>query len=72
VARLLAFTLSEGGGCIAWLGLRRNVHRALDRTRVACDLERVEVLLEVNGPVVADRPDVGDLCFAVPQLAREI
>src|SRR6058998_1382367 len=31
---------------------------------VACDLERVEVLLELNGPAVADRPDVGDLCFA--------
>src|SRR6186997_1700003 len=46
------------------LGLRRNVHGALDRSRVACDLERVEVLLELNGPAVADRPDVGDLCFA--------
>ena len=37
---------------------------ALDRSRVACDLERVEVLLELNGPAVADRPDVGDLCSA--------
>ena len=46
------------------LGLRRNVHGALDRSRIACDLERVEVLLELNGPAVADRPDVGDLCFA--------
>ena len=46
------------------LGLRRNVHGALDRSRVACDLERVEVLLELNSPAVADRPDVGDLCFA--------
>jgi hypothetical protein len=36
----------------------------LDRSRVACDLERVEVLLEFDGPAVADRPDVGDLCFA--------
>ena len=50
--------------CIAWLGLRRNVHGALDCSRVACDLERVEVLLELNGPTVADRPDVGDLCVA--------
>ena len=50
--------------CIAWLGHRRNVHGALDRSRVACDLERVEVLLELNSPAVADRPDVGDLCFA--------
>jgi len=40
------------------------VHGALDRSRVACDLERVEVLLELNGPSVADRPDVGDLCSA--------
>src|SRR6267142_3976804 len=52
-----------GVRCIAWLGLRRNVHGALDRSRVACDLERVEVLLELNGPAVADRPDVGDLRF---------
>src|SRR5207237_10922714 len=37
---------------------------ALDRSRVACDLERVEVLLELDGPAVANRPDVGDLCFA--------
>ena len=37
---------------------------ALDRSRVACDLERVEVLLELNGPAIADRPDVDDLCFA--------
>ena len=37
---------------------------ALDRSRAACDLERVEVLLELDGPAVADRPDVGDLCFA--------
>jgi hypothetical protein len=27
-------------------------------------LERVEVLLKLDGPTVADRPDVGDLCFA--------
>jgi len=27
-------------------------------------LERVEILLELDGPVVADRLDVGDLCFA--------
>jgi hypothetical protein len=40
------------------------VHGALDRSRVACDLERVEVLLELDGPAVADRPDVGDLCVA--------
>ena len=40
------------------------MHGALDRSRVACDLERVEVLLELNGPAVADRPDVGDLCVA--------
>ena len=51
-------------GFIDWLGLWWNVHGALDRSRVACDLERVEVLLELNGPAVADRPDVGDLCFA--------
>src|SRR4029453_7150153 len=50
--------------CIAWLGLRRNVDEPLDRSRVACDLERVEVLLELNGPADADCPDVGDLCFA--------
>src|SRR5205814_9842703 len=37
---------------------------SLDRSRVACDLERVEVLLELDGPAVANRPDVGDLCFA--------
>ncbi len=36
----------------------------MDRSRVACHLERVEVLLELNGPAVADCPDVGDLCFA--------
>src|SRR6478609_9682615 len=41
---------------------------ALDRSRVACDLERVEVLLKLNGPAVADRPDVGDLCFAFLRL----
>ena len=41
---------------------------ALDRSRVACDLERVEVLLKFNGPAVADRPDVGDLCFALLSL----
>jgi hypothetical protein len=40
------------------------VHKALERSSVACDLERVEVLLELNGPTVADRPDVGDLCSA--------
>jgi hypothetical protein len=51
-------------GFIAWLGLRRNAHGALDRSRVACDLERVEVLLELNSPAVADRPDVGHLCVA--------
>ena len=39
---------------------------------VACDLECVQVLLELNSPAVADRPDVGDLYFCVPQLAREI
>ena len=50
------------------LGLRRNVHGPLDRSRVACDLERIEVLLELNGPAVADRPDVGDLCFAFLRL----
>ena len=48
--------------------LRRNVHRALDSSRVACDLECVKVLLEPNGPAVADRPDVGDLCFAFLRL----
>src|SRR5438552_8454325 len=37
---------------------------ALKRSRVSCDLERVEVLLKLNGPAVANRPDVGDLCFA--------
>ncbi len=37
---------------------------ALERSRVSCDPERVEVLLELNGPTVADRPHVGDLCFA--------
>src|SRR2546430_5965696 len=37
---------------------------ALDRSRVACDLERVEVLPELDGPAVANRRDVGDLCFA--------
>ena len=40
------------------------MHGALDRSRVACDLERVEVLLELNSPAVTDRPDVGDLCLA--------
>src|SRR5207237_7348632 len=38
--------------------------RALERSRVSCDPERIEVLLELNGPTVADRPHVGDLCFA--------
>src|SRR5207237_8964976 len=42
--------------------------RALDRSRIACDLERVEVLLKLNGPAVANRPDVGDLCFALLSL----
>src|SRR6266536_953355 len=28
---------------------------ALDCSRVACNLERIEVLLELNGPTVADR-----------------
>ena len=42
--------------------------RALDHSRIACDLERVEVLLKLNGPAVADRPDVGDLCFALLRL----
>ena len=42
---------------------------ALDRSRVACDLERVEVLLKLNGPAVADRPDMGDLCFAFLSLS---
>ena len=37
---------------------------ALDCSRGACNLERIEVLLELNGPTVADRPHVGDLCFA--------
>ena len=37
---------------------------ALERSRVSCDPERIEVLLELNGPTVADRPHVGDLCFA--------
>src|SRR5436190_2757740 len=32
--------------------------RALDRSRIACDLESVEVLLKLNGAAVADRPDV--------------
>jgi len=31
-------------------------------------LERVEVLLKLNGAAVADRPDVGDLCFALLSL----
>jgi hypothetical protein len=35
---------------------------ALDRSRVACDVERVEVLLEFNSPAVTDRPDVGATC----------
>ena len=38
--------------------------RASDCSRVASNLERIEVLLELNGPTVADRPHVGDLCFA--------
>src|SRR5205823_6340634 len=42
--------------------------RALDRSQIACDLERVEVLLKLNGAAVADRPDVGDLCFALLSL----
>ena len=37
----------------------------LDRSRIAGDLKRVEVLLKLDGPAVADRPDVGDLCFAL-------
>jgi hypothetical protein len=37
---------------------------ALERSRVSCDPERIEVLLELNGPTVADRPHVSDLCFA--------
>ena len=37
---------------------------ALECSRVACDLQRIEVLLELNGPTVAHRPHVGDLCFA--------
>src|SRR5205807_6459975 len=41
---------------------------ALERSRVSCDPERIEVLLELNGPTVADRPDVGDLCFALLSL----
>jgi hypothetical protein len=51
-----------GVSCIAWLGLRGGVHGALECSRVACDLERVEVLLELNGPAAADPPNVGDLC----------
>src|SRR5664279_2382977 len=46
------------------LSVRRNVRGALDCSRVACDLEGVKVLLELNGPAAADRPNVGDLCFA--------
>ena len=42
--------------------------RALEHSRIAGDLERVEVLLKLNGPAVADRPDVGDLCFALLSL----
>src|SRR5205823_13999899 len=42
--------------------------RALERSRIACDLERVEVLLKLNGSTVAYRPDVGDLCFALLSL----
>src|SRR5205823_11351201 len=52
-----------------WLGPRRSTHGALDRSRVACDLERVEVLLELHGTAVADRPDVGDLCVAFLSLS---
>src|ERR1700745_366874 len=37
---------------------------ALECSRVSCDPERIEVLLELNGPTVADRPYMGDLCFA--------
>src|SRR4051812_28279338 len=33
--------------------------------QVACDLQRVEVLLELNGPSFADCPDVSDLCFEI-------
>ena len=40
------------------------MHGALDSSRIPCDLERVEILLEFYGPTVANRPDVGDLCFA--------
>src|SRR4029077_15218502 len=41
---------------------------ALDCSRVSCDPERIEVLLELNGPTVADRPHVRDLCFALLSL----
>ena len=44
---------------------------ALDRSRVACDLQRIEVLLELNSPTVADCPHVGDLCFAFFGLPAE-
>src|SRR5437764_12443985 len=48
------------------LYIRQNrVRGALERSRVSCDPERVEVLLKVNGPADAVRPDVGDLCFAL-------
>src|SRR5437763_16866475 len=51
------------------LCIRQNrVPRALERSRVSCDPERVEVLLKLNGPAVADRPDVVDLCFALLSL----
>src|SRR5438094_7980774 len=47
------------------LYVRQNrVPGALERSRVSCDPQRIEVLLELNGPTVADRPHVGDLCFA--------
>ena len=50
--------------CIAWLGpSAERAHGALDSSRITCDLERVEILLELNGPSFADRPDVSDLCF---------
>src|SRR2546429_9837079 len=38
---------------------------ALDRSRVACDMERVEVLTELDGTAVANRRDRGDLSFAL-------
>src|SRR5882757_886647 len=64
VASTLNLSRNGAVGFIDWLGLRRNAHGALDRSRVACDLERVEILLELNGPAAADRPDVDHLCVA--------